>query len=88
MEENPNGGGRFLADRPISSALVRPWGLRIEPARRAAGAKDAILHQIKSGRHNLVVMGVSMRPGEQLDFGRTDTALLDGAECLLMFVVS
>ena len=54
----------------------------------AGTSQDAILHQIKSGGHNLVVMGVSIRPGEQLDFGQTAAALLDKAECSLMFVVS
>jgi nucleotide-binding universal stress UspA family protein len=54
----------------------------------AGTSQDAILHQIKSGGHNLVVMGVSIRPGEQLDFGQTAAALLDKAECSLLFVVS
>jgi hypothetical protein len=54
----------------------------------AGTSQDAILRQIKSGGHNLVVLGVSIRPGEQLDFGQTAAALLDRAECSLMFVVS
>ena len=69
--------------------LGDPYGVAVKPAVQSAGtSQDAILHQIKSGRHNLVVMGVSMRPGEQLDFGPTAAALLDQAECSLMFVVS
>ena len=83
---------------PVASAdavireIVRlgdPYGVAIKPAVQSAGTShDAILHQIKSGRHNLVVLGVSMRPGQQLDFGQTAAALLDQAECSLMFVVS
>jgi Kef-type K+ transport system membrane component KefB/nucleotide-binding universal stress UspA family protein len=83
---------------PIGSAdavireIVRlgdPYGVVVRPAVQSAGTShDAILHQIKSGRHNLVVLGVSIRPGEQLDFGQTAAALLDKAECSLMFVVS
>jgi len=48
------------------------YGLTIRPAVQSVGSsQDAILDQIKSGCHNLVVMGVSVRPGEQLDFGQT-----------------
>ena len=38
--------------------------------------------------HNLVVMGVGRRPGEKLYFGDTATALLENAECSLLFVAS
>jgi len=69
--------------------LGEPYGVAVKPAVQSAGtSQNAILHQIKSGRHNLVVMGVSIRPGEQLDFGQTAAELLDKAECSLMFVVS
>jgi Kef-type K+ transport system membrane component KefB/nucleotide-binding universal stress UspA family protein len=69
--------------------LGDPYGIAVRPAVQSAGtSQDAILRQIKSGGHNLVVMGVSIRPGEQLDFGQTAAALLDKAECSLMFVVS
>ena len=83
---------------PIGSAdavireIVRlgdPYGVVVRPAVQSAGtSQDAILHQIKSAGHNLVVMGVSLRPGERLDFGQTAAVLLDQAECSLMFVVS
>ena len=69
--------------------LGDPYGIAVNPSVQSAGtSEDAILHQIKLGRHNLVVTGVSIRPGEQLDFGPTAAALLDQAECSLMFVVS
>lgn len=69
--------------------LGDPYGVVVKPATQSAGtSQDAILRQIKSGRHNLVVMGVSVRPGEQLDFGQTAAALVDQAECSLLFVVS
>jgi hypothetical protein len=32
---------------------------------------------IDSGKHNLIVMGVSSRPGDQLSFGPTAAALLE-----------
>jgi Kef-type K+ transport system membrane component KefB/nucleotide-binding universal stress UspA family protein len=69
--------------------LGDPYGVAVRPAVQSAGtSQDAILRQIKSGGHNLIVLGVSIRPGEQLDLGQTAAALLDKAECSLMFVVS
>jgi hypothetical protein len=69
--------------------LGDPYGIAVRPAVQSAGtSRDAILHQIGSGGHNLVVMGVSIRPGEQLDFVQTVAVLPDKAECSLMFVVS
>jgi Kef-type K+ transport system membrane component KefB/nucleotide-binding universal stress UspA family protein len=88
--------GAALAPMGSPDAVIReivrlgdPYGVVVKPAMQSAGtSQDAILRQIKSGRHNLVVMGVSVRPGERLDFGQTAAALLDQAECSLMFVVS
>jgi len=69
--------------------LGEPYGVAVKPAVQSAGTSlDAILHQISTGGHNLVVMGVSARPGEQLDFGQTAAGLLDKVGCSLMFVVS
>jgi Kef-type K+ transport system membrane component KefB/nucleotide-binding universal stress UspA family protein len=51
-------------------------------------AEEAILKEAKNGEHNLIVMGVSRRPGEKLFFGNTATAVLEKAEVSLMFVAS
>jgi K+:H+ antiporter len=88
--------GAAIAPTSSADAVIReivklgdPYGVAVKPAVQSAGtSQDAILHQIESGRHNLVVMGVSIRPGEHLDFGQTAAALLDKAKCSLMFVVS
>ena len=88
--------GAAIAPMGSADAVIRevvrlgePYGVSVRPAVQSAGtSQDAILRQIKSGGHNLVVLGVSVRPGEQLDFGQTAAALLDRAECSLMFVVS
>jgi Kef-type K+ transport system membrane component KefB/nucleotide-binding universal stress UspA family protein len=85
-----------IAPMGSANAVIReivrlgdPYGIVVRPTVQSAGtSQDAILHQIRSGGHNLVVMGVSIRPGEQLDFGQTAAGLLDKAECSLMFVVS
>jgi Kef-type K+ transport system membrane component KefB/nucleotide-binding universal stress UspA family protein len=54
--------------------------------RHSERPEDAILRQLKIGGHNLLVMGVSPRPGEQLFFGRVPAELLDQAECSVLFV--
>jgi Kef-type K+ transport system membrane component KefB/nucleotide-binding universal stress UspA family protein len=51
-------------------------------------AEEAILKEAKNGEHNLIVMGVSRRPGEKLFFGNTASAVLEKAEVSLMFVAS
>ena len=37
---------------------------------------DISLNEAKAGAHDLIVMGVSRRPGERLYFGDTPTAVL------------
>jgi nucleotide-binding universal stress UspA family protein len=83
---------------PISSAdaiireIVRlgdPYGVDVKGAVRSLDtAQEAIIRQLKSGNHNLLVMGVSLRPGAQLSFGQVPAALLEHAECSVLFVVS
>jgi nucleotide-binding universal stress UspA family protein len=54
--------------------------------RQAERPQDAILRQLKIGHYNLLVLGVSPRPGEQLSFGRVPAELLDRAECSVLFL--
>jgi nucleotide-binding universal stress UspA family protein len=49
---------------------------------------EAILSEAERRKNNLIVMGVSRRPGEKLFFGDTASALLADAECSLLFVAS
>src|SRR6476469_6886347 len=51
-------------------------------------ADEAILGELERRKHNLVVMGVSRRPGEKLFFGDTAAALLEKSERSLLFVAS
>ncbi|MGP0091338.1 MAG: cation:proton antiporter [Xanthobacteraceae bacterium] len=51
-------------------------------------AEDAILRQARTGKHNLVVFGVSRRPGQTLSFGPVAAALLESSERSLIFVAS
>jgi len=54
--------------------------------RKDASAESAILRQARLGRHNLIVLGVSRRPGKALSFGELATALLESSERSLLFV--
>jgi len=57
-------------------------------ARSVRTPQEAILRQLEVGGHNLLVMGVSPRPGDQLFFGEVPAALLERAECSVLFVAN
>jgi Kef-type K+ transport system membrane component KefB/nucleotide-binding universal stress UspA family protein len=59
---------------------------RVVQVRREPEA--AILSQIKKGKHNLMVVGANVRPGERLFFGHSLTLLLQKAPCSLLVVSS
>ena len=61
--------------------------VRTQILRRKAPA-DAILSVAKSGSHTLLVMGVNVRPGEQLNFGTVAATLLRDAPCSLLLIAS
>jgi Kef-type K+ transport system membrane component KefB/nucleotide-binding universal stress UspA family protein len=48
--------------------------------------EDAILRQARRGKHDLIVLGVSRRPGKTLSFGELATALLESSDRSLLFV--
>ena len=50
--------------------------------------EPVILKEIKKGKHNLVVLGVSARPGEKVFFGPKAKVLLERAPCSLLLVRS
>lgn len=56
--------------------------------RNRATAADAILAQLRHARHNLIVMGVSRRPGVALFFGDTSAAILAESPRSILFVSS
>jgi nucleotide-binding universal stress UspA family protein len=51
-------------------------------------AADGILRQVRAGKHNLIVMGVSPRPGETLFFGAAPASILDRSERSVLIVAS
>jgi len=57
-------------------ALVRPT------------PEPAILNQVHKGQHNLLVLGVTVRPGSSLFFGHSIPTLLKEADCSVLIVSS
>jgi len=92
-----NGGGRKraqatrrneLAVLKDISALADRYEVRVRPTMRANMAPDeAILRESKRG-YDLIVLGVSRRPGDTLFFGNTAAAVLDRSETSNLFVAS
>ena len=65
------------------------FGVPVRTAiRTQAAAESAILRQLEAGEHNLLVMGVSPRPGTSLSFGEAAAAVLERAERSILFVAS
>jgi nucleotide-binding universal stress UspA family protein len=57
--------------------------LRIDVA-----AEEAILREAKRGNYELVVLGVTRRPGDTLFFGNMAAAVLDRCDTAILFVAS
>ena len=88
--------GAALAPRSTADAIIREvvrlgdqYGIQVKGAIRwARSPADAIQRQLALGHHNLLVVGVSPRPGEALFFGQVAAELLDKAPCSLLMVTS
>jgi nucleotide-binding universal stress UspA family protein len=86
--------GAALAPATSEEAIIREivrlgdhYGVEVRGAVRSVRTpQDAILRQLDVGGHNLLVMGVSPRPGDQLFFGQVPAELLERAECSVLFV--
>jgi nucleotide-binding universal stress UspA family protein len=64
-------------------------GVRVRPLIKVRNEPEAaIIRQIRRGRHNLVVVGVKVRSGDKLFFGRRIAVLLESSPCSLLLVNS
>jgi len=71
------------------SGLAEKYKQEIETAIRADLAPDrAVVAEARKNGHNLIVMGVSRRPGDRLYFGETATGIFRDASISVMFVAS
>ena len=88
--------GAALAPASSADAVIREivrlgdhYGVEVKGAVRSVRTpQEAILRQLEVGYHNLLVMGVSPRAGDQLFFGEVPAELLKRAECSVLFVAS
>ena len=70
------------------AALADRYGVDLRGTMRAKMAPDeAILREAKRG-YDLIVLGVSRRPGDTLFFGNTAAAVLDRSDTSKIFVAS
>ena len=85
--------GRVLAPGEAARAAIREivelgehYGLSVAGEIRVGeDPRKTILGAVRAGNHDLLVMGVSPRPGEELFFGMGAPILAD-ASCSLLFV--
>ena len=61
----------------------------IDPAQRVdAAADDAVLKEARRGKCDLIILGVTRRPGETLTFGGMADKLLANSSMSILFVAS
>jgi Kef-type K+ transport system membrane component KefB/nucleotide-binding universal stress UspA family protein len=87
----PAGARRREQDAVLRSILkiADQNGVRVRSALRSdASPAYVILEEARRGKHNLIVMGVSRRPGSALSFGEVAAAVLERTEYSVLFVAS
>jgi len=88
--------GAALAPASSADAVIREivrlgdhYGVEVKGAVRSVRTpQEAILRQLEVGGHNLLVMGVSPRPGDELFFGEVPAELLERSGCSVLFLAS
>jgi Kef-type K+ transport system membrane component KefB/nucleotide-binding universal stress UspA family protein len=85
--------GRALAPRSSAAAAVREivelgehYGIEVRGRIRRGNLRHALLHELAESRHDLLVLGVSVRPGDSLFLGDLVAQMLERARCSLVFV--
>jgi K+:H+ antiporter len=69
--------------------LGKAYGVDVKgTVRTRRDAENAIIREARGGHYDLIVMGVSPRPGDQLFFGEVPADLLKRAPCSLLFLSS
>ena len=80
----PATGGDVIIREVVRHADA--YNVSVKGALRQGVVSKVILDELAAGSHNLLVMGVSPRIGNQLSFGQIPAALLDRAQCSILFV--
>ena len=69
--------------------LADRYDTKVRTAMRVdVAAEDAILKEARRGEYDLIILGVTRRPGETLSFGNMATAVLDSSDMSILFVSS
>jgi len=69
--------------KALADAMEQP----VKVARRTdISPEDAILREARLGGHDVILLGVSRRPGEKLSFGELAAALLESSDRSLIFL--
>src|ERR1700691_4032010 len=87
-------GGSAAAMRRSEEAVLKDiaeladrYDARLRTALRIdVAAEDAILKEADRGGYDLIVIGVTRRPGETLFFDNTAAAVLDRCDTAILFV--
>ena len=70
-------------------AIGDRYDVKVKTAVHAETAPDkAILAEVKKAEHDLIIMGVSRRPGDKLFFGDTAAAVFERAPPSIVFIAS
>jgi Kef-type K+ transport system membrane component KefB/nucleotide-binding universal stress UspA family protein len=86
--------GTALAPRSAANAAIREvvefaghYGVEVKGrVIKVNAAHNAILREMRTGAHDLLVMGVSPRSGSELFFGELAAEILERSECSVLFV--
>jgi Kef-type K+ transport system membrane component KefB/nucleotide-binding universal stress UspA family protein len=85
--------GAALAPEDPADAAIREvrelgshYGVHVRGKVRKRATESAVLAELHGGQYDLVVMGVTPRAGEHLSFGESAAAVLERADCSLIFV--
>jgi Kef-type K+ transport system membrane component KefB len=85
-------GARRREQEAVLKAILKiadQNGVRVRSALKVhANPAQTILEQARRGKHNLIVMGVSRRPGATLSFGDVAAAVLEATDYSVLFVAS
>jgi nucleotide-binding universal stress UspA family protein len=83
------GSGRlFKIDHLAKAALAERYDVPLRSSTRADMAPDAAMLREAGRGYDLVVLGVSRRPGDLLFFGNTAAAVLEKSPTSNLFVAS
>ena len=71
------------------SELAHQYGAQLRPLTRPGGAPaDVVVEEFERGNYNLVVMGVTQRPGDALALGTTARLVLARATQSVLLLAS